>query len=108
MTDKTYRWFVERCLKLELEIAVLKGLEAERAPIERRDLYELAAHAATPVVPKHPRRLDFRATDEGIMRIRELKRQGLSNPQIGKRAGCSEHTVRRYTRDIGLEREVGR
>jgi hypothetical protein len=109
MTDETYRWFVERCLKLELEIAVLKGLEAERPPIERRDLYDAPPKALR--VPKSiswPRAIQRQATDEDIARMRELRQQGLSPYKVGLRVGFSEETVRRHTRDVLIEREVGR
>jgi hypothetical protein len=109
MTDEERIYWIERCLRLELRIAILEGYATESPPPPPPRLVELQL---APLLPREsqpsPHRSLRNATDEEIASMRDLKQRGLSNTQVGRRVGFSECTVRRYTRDVLIEREVGR
>jgi len=119
LTDEEQRYWVGRCLRLEAEIAVLKGYhEAPLLPeIERRSLYETAPTVRAIARNVDPRPLPFdsqglrrwnrRATANDIAEMRNLRRSGLSPAQIGKKVRLSDTTVRLHTKDVLLSREVG-
>jgi hypothetical protein len=86
------RYYVERCLRLELKIARLEGHPGERLK------------ALVPPVRQRP----WRATDADKAKMRDLRRRGMEYKQIGQRTGFSYTTARLYTRDVLFEREVGR
>ncbi len=93
MTNETYHWLVGRCLELELQIAVLKGLETRLPAIERRDLYDTSRLAHAHSVPR-------KATPAEIARMRDLKRLGRTMAHIADMTGFSDSTVSRLTKDV--------
>lgn len=110
MTDDERRYFVERCLRLELKIAVLEGRANESPPPEPPRLAE-PKRPILSTVPSSltwPRRLGRRASVAEIETMRALRRRGLCYNEIGRRTQFSEQTTRHYTKDILIEREVGR
>lgn len=109
ITDEQYRSLLARCLRLEAEIAILRGMDiAPTLPqIERREL------PITPLPIRQRRRCSpvpgvrhIVPADE-IAVMRELRRQGIGYGEIGRRTGWCRSTTTRHTRDVLLEREAG-
>lgn len=107
MTDRE-RELLERCLRLELKIAKLEGRTTESPPPPAPVLVDLTLRCAPATQsPSLVYRIQRRVTPEEATQMRELKRRGFSNPQIGQRVGgFSECTVRRKTKDVLLEQET--
>jgi len=100
LTSEREYYLLERCMRLEARIAELQGRSTESPPPPPPLMADLPifALARSPSLT-WPHRIQHRATPDDIAQMRELKTRGLSNPQVGRRTGFSECTVRRYTRD---------
>jgi len=113
MTTERERYLLARCLRLEAEIAMLKGIEVAPAlpPIERRSLYDDAPPVAAPRLPtgivlgRRPKQRH--TTADEIAQMRRLRSSGIRPAAIARQIGFSESTVRSYTNDVLLEREIG-
>lgn len=102
--DRVYLLLLERCLRLEAELAIARGMPIAPPlpPIERRSLCE--AQMAPDL--QLPRRIGRVARLDEITRMRGLRRRGIGVRQIVEQTGFSEMTVRRYTNDVLIEREA--
>jgi len=108
MTDAVYHWFVERCLRLELEIAILKGLESERPESVCHTTAAPPIESCVAQLLARPRRRSYRhASADEIAQMRTLKGRGYSCAEIARLTYFSASTVGAYTRDVLLEREAG-
>lgn len=100
--NDTYRWFVNRCLKLELQIAVMKGLEL--APPSHAALPPIAVRMPFAVPPVRSRQR--RTTEAEIAQMRALRARGYGYNQIGRAVGFSNSTVKYHTKDVQREEQA--
>lgn len=96
MTDEDRRYWVGRCLKLEAEIARLKGYaDAPARNVPGRHSVELHKPSLA-----WPHRVMRYVTPDEIETMRELRRRGLGYNEIARRTPFAPNTVRRYTMDV--------
>jgi DNA-binding NarL/FixJ family response regulator len=96
LIDEERRYYVERCLRLEAEIARLSGIFVEELPPPCAKELPLAVTLAI----VRGRRIHHAVTPDEIAQMRQLRRSGLSYNQIASRMGRAEQTARRYTMDV--------
>jgi len=103
VTTDREQYLLERCLRLEAEVARLRGYAV--APLEP----EITRPAASPLVPRIQlkRHVQRRASAADIAQMHDLRRRGLTPVQIGRQLGFSDTAVRGHTRDVLMEREIG-
>ena len=101
MTTDREQYLLERLLRLEAEIAELRGIEvAPLLPkVQRRSLYDVTQATASGAVLM--RRKQRRTTDDERAQMIELKARGFSPVQIGYRLGMSDTTIRRQLHEAG-------
>jgi len=111
MTDEERVYYIERCLRLEAELARALGLSCEiiLPAIKRRSLYDDTppfhiSFRDMPVKPAqrsvHSYRPQRKITSDDAAKMRDLRRTGLSYEKIGARLQFSPSTVRIHTFDV--------
>lgn len=95
MTTERERQLLERCLRLEATIAILRGDRVAALPP--------IAVRLPPAVLGNVRARQRRATKAEIATMRELRARGYSYSAIGRSLRFSNSTARRYTIDTKRE-----
>jgi hypothetical protein len=99
MTTERERYLLIRCLRLEAEIAKLKGYMVAPPSILRPPAVRMSPLVA-PVRGQH------RTTSGDIAQMRMLRRRGCTYSAIGRAVGFSQQTAKYYTADVLMEREA--
>ena len=102
MTTDREQYLLERCLRLEAEIARLRGMYvAPLLPkVERRSLYvETPPPSAANATLLRRKQRRTSAAERALMV--ELSERGLSPIQISYRLGMSDTTIRRQLHEAG-------
>jgi hypothetical protein len=100
MTTERERHLLTRCLRLEAEIAKLKGYMVAPPSILRPPGVSMS-----PLIP--PVQGIHRTTPGDIAQMRMLRRRGCTYSEIGRVAGFSQQTAKYYTADVLMEHEMG-
>jgi len=102
MTTDREQYLLERLLRLEVELAIARGIAVAPLlpPTPRRSLYDTSqATASTATLLRRKQR---RTTSDERAQMVDLKARGLSPVQIGYKLGMSDTTVRRQLHEAGV------
>lgn len=108
MIDDERAYLLERCLRLEAQIAILQGHNII-APPQPAQRWGLDGPLPSVVLrhPKHQHRIRHAVTADEVAQMRELRRRGFCYGEIARRMSRSVWTARRHTFDVLIEREIG-
>lgn len=104
MLDSEREYLLERCLRLEAQVAMLQGHAIEPLPPIERQISPDPLPSVTLLRPT--RRITRAATSDEITHMRALRRSGLCFDEIARRMARSTWTVRKYTKDVQAEQAV--
>lgn len=107
MTTEREQHLLERCLRLEAELLLARGIAIPPPlpQVARRGLYAAPLSSPLRIALGTARKIYHVATEAEIAQMRELRRQGLSYSAIGRELSFTGTTVRDHARDVIVEQE---
>jgi hypothetical protein len=95
-------YLLERCLRLEAQIAMLQGHTIALSAPTQRWSFDGPLPSVVLKHPKHQHRIRRAVTTDEIMQMRNLRRRGMAYEDIARRMARSTWTARRHTFDIAI------